>query len=368
MNHLKNPGFDTVQTLYGGYHRYGFTDHAYLYNLYFPTSEMLDHMRNHFKDLVANYPVGQKVLSQLLSRWTGDRPEHLVVGNGAAELIKIISSTLDKKIIIPVPSFNEYINAGSKDNIKTFALAPPFFKLDVNAFGKAAVESKADIAVVVTPNNPTSLHVPCQDIKTLARHLAQNNIRLIVDESFMEFVSPENRAPMAKNLHAFPNSCVIKSMSKAFGICGLRLGYMAGADESWIRSIRKGVHIWNINSIAEEFLRILPDYRDAFFKSCEKVIEDRDYLYTQLKSIPGLDVFKPDANFVFVKLPESSADARDIAQRSYEKTGILIKDCKTKDMPDANRYLRIASRTKRENDRLVGKLAEIVNSGQLKIK
>jgi threonine-phosphate decarboxylase len=358
MSHSATPPFETITTLYGGYHRYDFTDHAYLYNLYFPTPEMMEHLKTHIKELVANYPVGQQTLARLVGRWTGDRPEHLAVGNGAAELIKIISGTLDKKIIIPVPGFNEYINAGSDKNIRTFRLDPPFFQLDIQAFGDEAIREKVDIAVVVTPNNPTSLHVPEQEIKALARRLERHRIRLIIDESFIDFLTPQKGEPLGGQLDDFPNTAVIKSMSKAFGICGLRIGYMACADQPFINRIRRGLHIWNINGIAEEFLRILPDYRKEFLRSCIKVMEDRDYLYTLLTAIPGLEVLKPDANFVFCRLPEESICAPDMARTFYENHRILIKDCAGKDLPDANRYLRIASRTKKENDRLAELLAD----------
>ena len=129
-------------------------------------------------------------------------------------------------------------------------------------------------------------------------------------------------------------------------------------------SKRYGVHIWNINSIAEEFLRILPAYRDAFTKSCEKVRQDRDTLYRGLKDIPGMIAWPPDANFVFCRLPDHAPGARDIAGILYSEHLLLIKDCQGKSMPESDRYLRIASRTSKENRHLVKVLSNVLSHGR----
>ena len=361
MRKPKTVSYESVQTLYGGYHRYDFTDHAYLYNLYFPTPDMFVHLKKNIENLVINYPLGQQGLCRLMARWTGHDPDRLVVGNGAAELIKIISGTQTGRMIIPVPTFNEYVNAAPENRVKAYPLSSPDFRLDTEDFARAAVDAKADVAVIITPNNPTSMHIPAAELTWLVNALRQKNIRLIVDESFLDFVDHSRRASMADKMNRFSNLAVVKSMSKAFGICGLRLGYMASADKKWINAVKAGVHIWNINGMAEEFLRILPGYRDAFSSSCEQVRQDRDILHDELKTIPGLTVHRPDANFVFCRLPETAPGASAIARTLYTDHKILIKDCKGKSMPDANRHLRIASRTGRENKRLVSVLSGLLD-------
>ncbi len=107
---------------------------------------------------------------------------------------------------------------------------------------------------------------------------------------------------MENDLDSYPNMVIFKSMSKAYGICGLRIGYMLTANKRFYNKVRDGIHIWNINGFAEEFLRILPDYKQAFIDSCKRVRSDRDRLYKELNSIEGMVVYKPDANYIFLQI------------------------------------------------------------------
>ena len=150
-------------------------------------------------------------------------------------------------------------------------------------------------------------------------------------------------------------------MSKAYGICGLRIGYMLTANVEFAEAVRAGVHIWNINGFAEEFLRILPDYKDQFVESCKQVRSDRDSLYHKIKAIKGMSVYKPDANYIFCRLPDRVKSAPEITKDLFIKHNILVKDCVGKTQPDSDRYLRIASRTAEENSQLVYALIDVMN-------
>jgi len=293
------------------------------------------------------------VLASLVGKLIDQPPEHIVVGNGAAELIKIVSGHIARKVIIPVPSFNEYVNAAPARCAIEFPLEIPSFELDVDKFAVRIIETHADVAVVVTPNNPTAMAVPKSDLIRLAKKLADHDCLLIIDESFIDFVRDPAQTSMKDQIETYPNIVIFKSMSKAYGICGLRIGYLLTRNSNFIKAVRQGVHIWNINGFAEEFLRILPDYRDVFIKSCNQVKKDRDKLYTDLKNFSGLTVYKPDANFIFCRLPDIGPSAPEITKRLFIEHNIYIKHCQGKTMPDADRYIRIAARTKEENINLV---------------
>ncbi|MFH2059503.1 MAG: aminotransferase class I/II-fold pyridoxal phosphate-dependent enzyme [Pseudomonadota bacterium] len=253
--------YEYISGQHGGYYRHDFIDHAYLYNLYFPPEKVFTCFKNQIHDPVLNYPVAQDVLASLVGKLINQKPEHIVVGNGAAELIKIVSGQIAKKIIVPVPSFNEYVNAAPKGSAIEFALENPSFQLDVDKFAKA---------------------------------------------------------------------------------------------------VRQGVHIWNINGFAEEFLRILPDYRDAFIKSCDQVKKDRDKLYKELSTFSDLTVYKPDANFIFCRLPDKGLNAPELTKKLFIEHNMYTKHCQGKTMPDADRYIRIAARTKEENTNLVDAIKSIM--------
>ena len=352
--------YNYISKQHGGYYRHDFTDHAYLYNLYFPPKNVFTHLKENIEDIVLNYPMAQNALAELIADLINQPINRIVVGNGAAEIIKILSGHLAKKIIVPVPSFNEYVNAAPEGKVVEFPLEFPSFQLDVDKFAAEAINVGADMAVVVTPNNPTSLHVPKADLIRLSKKLEKNNCMLIIDESFLDFTADNENISLEQELEKYPNMVILKSMSKAYGICGLRIGYLLTANLEFASAVRNEIHIWNINGFAEEFLRILPDYQKEFKASCETVIKDRDIFYNQLCDIPNMKVFKPDANYIFCRLPNDALSGPEVTKRLFIEYNIYIKDSNGKTQPEADRYIRIASRTQEENSKLVDALLDVM--------
>lgn len=354
--------YEALQSEHGGYWRHGFVDHAYLYNLHFPPESFFEALRSQIHELVLNYPVGQDVMARLVGDLIGQPAERIVVGNGAAELIKILSASVAQKLIVPVPSFNEYANAAPAGNAVEFALEAPTFQLDVDAFAAGAIECGADVAVVVTPNNPTSLLVPRADLLRLLGLLAGRGCMLVVDESFIDFAEAGAAESLEKDVANHQNLAIMKSMSKAYGICGLRIGYLLTANAELARRMRDGLHIWNINGFAEAFLRLAPGYRQDFAESCGRVRAERDALYENLMTVPGLMVYRPDANFIFCRLPEGAPSGPEVERRLFVEDDIYIKHCQDKTMPHSSRYVRIASRTRDENTAVTSALTRVVST------
>ena len=348
--------YDRVQQLHGAYWRYGFIDHSYLYNMHFPPPEMLEVFHSHLREIVTNYPVAQNEIAKLVANWTGVDPEHLAVANGAAELIKILGNQFEQRVTIPTPSFNEYEEVIEADGLNRFALDLNSFELDIEAFADSAINWQSDTAIIVTPNNPTALSVPRDDVLKLAQLLESHNCRLIVDESFIEFAHGGINSSVETMVEKHNNLVVIKSMSKVFGVAGIRLGYLLSADRAFIKAVRASLPIWNINGLAEEFLRIVGRYRHEFFASCELTRETCQQLSHDLSALPGIEVIEPDANFILCRLTNPAVNGPELARRMYVDHNILVKDCAAKSMPDADRYLRIASRTPVENQHLVAVL------------
>ena len=352
--------YEFISGQHGGYYRHDFIDHAYLYNLYFPPEAIFTNFKDQIHDLVLNYPVAQDALSELVGKIVNQPAERIVVGNGAAELIKIVSGHIAGQLIVPVPSFNEYTNAAPSGQVVEFPLEFPSFQLDVDRFAAEAMRVQADVAVVVTPNNPTSILIPKSDLIRLAKKLESHDCMLIVDESFLDFAENPEQTSLEREIENHPNTAIFKSMSKAYGICGLRIGYMLTANSKFSKAVRNGVHIWNINGFAEEFLRLLPDYKQEFFESCRQVRIDRDSLYKKLCSIDGMTVFKPDANFIFCRLPDTVQSAPEITKKLFIEHNMYLKDCVGKTQPESDRYIRIASRTEAENCILVEALIDVM--------
>lgn len=316
--------YEYIAKQHGGYYRHDFTDHAYLYNLYFPPMEVFNHLKDNIHNLVLNYPMAQNALAELIGELIHQEADKIFVGNGAAEIIKILSGSLAKKLIVPVPSFNEYANAAPAGRVVEFPLEFPSFQLDVDKFAAEAIKVGADMAVVVTPNNPTSLVVPKADLIRLAEKLKPSNCMLIVDESFLDFTDKKEQISLEQDIDKYPNMAILKSMSKAYGICGLRIGYLLTANADFAQAVRSGIHIWNINGFAEEFLRILPQYKKEFEASCEEVKVDRDVFYKELCAIDGMTVFKPDANYIYCRLPDAALSGPEVCKRLFIKHNISL--------------------------------------------
>jgi histidinol-phosphate/aromatic aminotransferase/cobyric acid decarboxylase-like protein/NDP-sugar pyrophosphorylase family protein len=351
--------FDRVQSLHGSYWRFGIVDHSYLYNMYFPPPAMLDQLHAELPELVTNYPVGQAEFDRLVAQWVEAPPENVVVGNGAAELIRILAEHVVDKMTIAVPSFNEYENTLRPDQLDRVPLDAESFDVDLDVFAESARRAGSNVAILVSPNNPTARSVSREDILELDDRLSSHGCRLIVDESFIEFSRAGRSASVEGDVESRPNLAVMKSMSKVFGIAGLRLGYLLTADQEFATAVRSHLPIWNMNGFAESCLRHLGRYRLDFEACCELVRDTCQDFYHDLLRVPGLAPLQPDANFVFCKISTAGLTGPTVARRLYVEHGILIKDCASKSMAEADRYLRIASRTRDENRRLVDALFQM---------
>ncbi|MBF0352683.1 MAG: aminotransferase class I/II-fold pyridoxal phosphate-dependent enzyme [SAR324 cluster bacterium] len=350
--------YELIQQQHGGFFRYPFVDHAYLYNLYFPPDDVIRHFESQMRELVLHYPSGQQVLTELMGGYLDTSPEHLLVCNGTSEIIRVLGRKLCRKMIVPVPSFNEYLNAPQPEKVIPFKLRAPDFQLNVQEFFQAIEASEADLAILVNPNNPTSQSIPKESLVWLLDQLQTTNCQLVVDESFMDFVDDPPHVSVADLLEKYPWLSILKSLSKSYGICGLRLGYFMTANPLLMQELHKEVSIWNINGFAEAFLRILPRYREDFEESVRKVRADRDDLYEALGKIPGASVLRPQANYIFCHFSQENMMAKDLARMMFVQHNILIKSCAEKMSDPAHEYYRIACRTHQENQRLVEALTQ----------
>lgn len=341
---------------HGGFWRHDFVDHCLLYNLHFPPRRMIDELAADFGASLVHYPVGHQVLQQLLAAVVDQAPERLVVANGASELIKIFGHTLGR-VALAVPGFNEYEAVFAESDITRVKPSGDAFEFDVDDVAGQARDAGVRALIVTSPNNPTSLGVPRVDLLRLAKLLGGDGIRLVLDESFVEFGGRDES--VEPDLDDYPNVVVVKSMSKVYGIGGLRLGYLVSADLDLVAAIRAELPIWNVNGIAETFLRLLPRYRKDFEASCVQVRADCDALYAGLAGIDGVRAYRPDANFVMIRLPDAWSGPH-VVWELFDRFGILVKDCAGKSMPDGHRYLRVASRTQPENAVLVEALTEVL--------
>ncbi|MFA7314328.1 MAG: aminotransferase class I/II-fold pyridoxal phosphate-dependent enzyme [Candidatus Magasanikbacteria bacterium] len=346
-----------AESAHGGYWRYDFTDFSYLYNLYFPPVALLNDVRVNLDKLLTNYPSCQKELSKNLANWTGIESEYLTVGNGVSEIIRIINTHFIKKIAIPLPTFNEYESGLKSEQLFYFDTAPNDFNLNLEDYAKAIKKENCDVALLINPNNPTGKFSRIEEVKMFLETLKDLEL-IIVDESFIGFVSEEDQS-LEKVFKNYPNLVIVHSLGKELGILGVRLGYVVSVNVKFNNLLRSYLPIWNVNSIAEYILEILPKYRKEHKESLIKVREDRKYLLKRLEEIPYFKVLNSETNYIFCIL-DGKIKSDELRDKLFVRDNILIKDCSNKRGLEDKKYIRIAVRTQSENDKLITCLKNIV--------
>lgn len=348
-----------MQSRFGGYWRYPkLLDFCYLVNPYFPDTKLISEMKSNFDTLLMNYPSGMGVNSLIAAKDFGLHKEQVVVGNGAAELIKSLMEHFTGKLGIIFPTFQEYPNRKNEYDIVPYIIDNDDFRYSADDLIEFYKDKDIDAIVIVNPDNPSGNYIPKKDILKLAKYLADKNIKLIVDESFVDFVDVEDNPTLLEEgiLCDNPNLYVVKSISKSFGVPGIRLGILASDDLELIADIKKDVAIWNINSFAEFYLQIYEKYSKNYSTALKKFKSARDKYIKDLSSLDGIRVIPTQANYVTCEIT-SGKTSTQLAQDLLEKN-IFIKDLSTKKGFDGRNYIRIAVKNEEDNDKLVAALKE----------
>lgn len=348
-----------MQRRFGGYWRYPkLLDFCYLVNPYFPDAKLISEMKSNFDTLLMNYPSAMGVNSLIAAKDFGLHKEQVAVGNGAAELIKSLMEHFTGKLGITFPTFQEYPNRKSKDDIVPYIIDNDDFRYSADDLIEFYKDKDIDALVIVNPDNPSGNYICKSDVLKLAKYFAYKNIKLIVDESFVDFADAEDNPTLLEEeiLCDNPNLYVVKSISKSFGVPGIRLGILASDDLELIADVKKDVAIWNINSFAEFYLQIYEKYSKNYVAALEKFKAARDKYIKDLSLIEGIRVIPTQANYVMCEIV-SGKTSTQLAEDLLEKN-IFIKDLSTKKGFDGRNYIRIAVRNEEDNDKLVAALKE----------
>lgn len=346
---------------FGGYWRFPqMLDFCYLVNPYFSRSKIIDEMQANFRTLISEYPSGMKVNTLLASKCWGIKEDYIVPGNGAAELIKALMEILPGTLGVTRPTFEEYPNRREKESLVTFVPQNNEYRYTAQDLMDFFGKNPADNLLLINPDNPSGNFIPIEDIYILADWCEKREIRLIVDESFVDFsIGWENNTLLHDNiLETYPHMLVMKSISKSYGVPGIRLGILCSADTSIISQIKKMVSIWNINSFCEFFMQIYTKYEKDYNRACDKFIKERDDFESKLREISFLRVIPSQANYFLVEvLPPFTANG--LVLRMLKEFNILMRDCSGKEGFDGKQYMRIAVRDHKDNSKLIESLKQL---------
>ncbi len=356
----KNDKFNAYDGHYGGFWRFPkLKDFCYLVNPYYPPQKLIEQMNYFSSVLIREYPSGLDVQNRAVAHMFHIKENHIIVGNGAAELINVLGLSIKGKIGRFVPVFNEYIDRFKQDYVE-YNTRNYDYKLSL-ADMKQDLEH-LDAVIIVNPDNPSGAFIEKEQMIEFIDDCHHNNVRIIIDESFIDFSEREIRYTLIDEdiLNKYPNLIVIKSISKSYGIPGLRLGVLAGSDMEFLSEIKSHMSIWNINSYAEYFLQIQHLYKNAYGDACDKIASERKYLVEKLSQFKNMYVYSSQANYIMCKLI-GDVKALDLANKLIQKYDVFIKDLSQKYAFDGGEYIRIAVKNRDDNDYLLNALRDILH-------
>ena len=351
-----------LQKSFGGYWRYpGLLDFCYLVNPYFPKQKMVDEMRANFDTLLRQYPSGMGIETLLGGKYFNIRQEYVVVGNGAAELIKSLMERMEGNLGVVYPTFEEYPNRRLAERVIAFNPGNADFSYTAEDLKEYFSDKEISTLLLVNPDNPSGNFITSVQMEALIGWCEERGIRLIVDESFVDFADSDYGYTLLNNkiLSQHPTLGVMKSISKSYGVPGLRLGIFASGDTELIKSVRQDVAIWNINSFAEFYMQIFNKYEKDYEHACELFAIERRIFQGELNQIPFLRVIPSQANYFLCEVTDRFKSS-ELTLRLMTESNILIKDClHKKGFPKDRQYVRIAIRNREENSKLINALKSL---------
>ena len=341
-----------LQKRYGGYWRYPkLLDFCYLVNPYYPPDRMKDEIRANFDTLLTQYPSGMHINSLLAAKNFGVHEENILVGNGAAELIKSLMGILKGRTGIVRPTFEEYPNRYAEAEQVVFTPSNRDFSYTTDDLTHYFEDKDIENLIVINPDNPSGNYISKADVLRLIKWCGEQKIRTVIDESFVDFADEEDSTLISQEiLDSHPYLYVMKSISKSYGVPGLRLGVLASGDTGTVALMKKDVAIWNINSFAEFYMQIAEKYKNDYATGLQRLRAERDRFERELARIPGLRVIPSQANFIMV---ETAADIspKELLKALMIRHNLLIKELTAK--TDGGNYLRIAVRNAEDNNALL---------------
>jgi histidinol-phosphate/aromatic aminotransferase/cobyric acid decarboxylase-like protein len=349
----------SLAELVGYEHAAEIVDFCFIANPYYPTPEMVEALQERLPTLIKYYPSSnpattQQVLAEVLSV----DPDDLIVGNGATELIVLINEVLVDRIGVSVPTFGEYI-----EKLRDPAAAELFvldrgrdYRLDLVDYLAWGRERGVKALLVINPGNPTGqLHSLHEMVDFLER--ARDMDLIVVDESFIDFAGDPipSLLPVADRFH---NLLIVRSMSKHYGVPGLRLGFCYSRNRSLLQRLRRLAPTWHLNILAEYFLTLLSSTDAAYRESLKRVSADARRLQDELSTIPGLFVYPTGSNFVLIRI-EGEMTAADLQGHLLADHLMYVRDCSNKVGMD-DRHVRVASQGREADERLVRALRDLM--------
>jgi threonine-phosphate decarboxylase len=327
-------------------------DFCFIANPYYPTAAMLEDLQRNLPNLIKSYPSSSPALGQQhLASVLHVNPDNLVIGNGATEIIALINMTLIDRIAVPVPTFGEYIEKmKDRRDAELYPLDPDqHYQLHLGEYIAWVRARNLTSLLLINPGNPTGQLIPLDEMVAFLRQTKDLEL-VIVDESFIDFAG-DPVPSLLSFADQFSHLLIVRSMSKHCGVPGLRLGYCYSANLYILNRLRRFLPTWNLNTLAQYFLSLLPSTDAAYHEGRRRLIGDVRALHDALEEIRSLEVYPTGANFVLFKITNGMT-ATELQRRLLEEHRMYVRDCSNKVGMDRF-HVRVASQGREKDARLV---------------
>jgi histidinol-phosphate/aromatic aminotransferase/cobyric acid decarboxylase-like protein len=332
-------------------------------NPYFPTPGMFDQLGSRMRDILTCQPNSTDVITERLCATLGLNPRTVTMGNGSTELITWIDHLLVREsLATPIPTFGQWTDQPMKTGKRVDMFQLPEqtgFALDHSVFIYFVRARGSRVAVICNPNNPDGGYLSRQSVVTILDALIDIDL-IVIDESFLDFADAENWPSVANEAVVRPNVIVLRSLGKTFGLHGVRLGYLI-ANPFLAAQIRSALPKWNLSSLAETVVFMLSEYQREYSESIRRLNWDRQEMYRQLKTLPGLTVYPSQGNFLFARLPDG-ADGKLLRDQLLANHGIVIRECGNK-LGSSSQFIRLTVRPQEDVHRLLSGMYQSLYGG-----
>lgn len=318
----------------------------------FPSS--ITKIINKNRSLFSVYPdPNSSKLRDDLQKYTGIKKNQIIVGNGATEIIYNFSKIFlhkDSKVLIPIPTFGEYEVASRLSGSKITFFKTMNLNKSISEFQD--LMPKTDCIFVCNPNNPTGMLISKNNLLKILEYAYNKSVFMFLDECFIELV-PNSNESLIPYLKEFDNLFILRSLTKSFGLAGLRIGY--GLGNKKIIDVLQRIKIpWNVNGLAQTAASEALSNTPHLNKTKKLIKNELKFLKDSISKINGFVCYDSSTNFILIK---SKMNSKKIQEKLITKK-ILIRNCSNFRGLD-NKFIRVAVRTHKENVKLVRALEEI---------
>lgn len=324
-------------------------------------NELID--TNKLRDVLEFYPSQNEVIAEVIGKSININKENIIVGNGAIELIQaVMHRYAGDKVVVNIPTFSSYYEfALDNTEVVYYQLKKEDnYELMADDYLNFIKKTNPDSVVIINPNNPNGGYLPYEQLRYLLNNLKEVK-NIIIDESFIHFAYEDSSLSLISATELFKeyaNVIVIKSMSKDFGIAGIRCGY-AVMDKYKVFELLKNGYLWNSSGLSEYFFKLYKrkDFFNAYEEVRKRYIKEAVVFFEELSTIPQIRVYPSRANFALIELLDGTTSS-DFISKMLIKYGIYARTCSDK-IGLNGEFIRIASRTEKENKIIIDSMKDM---------